>query len=124
VGNKTIDDQHKELVKLTNEFYKDCKTNGLAKAYFIKTIQGAVNYIKTHFSTEEEILRKVEYPVYDIHKKMHEDFIVKVVEQVHMLGKKDNPDPVGFVRFLMEWVVKHIAHADKLYTPYLVKLEH
>jgi hemerythrin len=124
VGNKTIDDQHKELVMLTNEFYRGCKMEGaLAKVYFLKTIQGAVNYIKTHFATEEEILKKVEYPVDDIHKKMHEDFIKKVVEQILVFEKEDNPDPIGFIKFLMEWIMEHIADADKLYMPYLAKLE-
>jgi hemerythrin len=124
IGNKTIDDQHKELVKLTNEFYRDCRKEGpLRKFYFFNTVQGAINYIKTHFATEEEILKKIEYPAFDYHKKMHDDFIVQVVEQVRVFENEDNPDPRGFIRFLLEWIMKHIANADKLYIPYLVKLE-
>ncbi|MDR2966215.1 MAG: bacteriohemerythrin [Treponema sp.] len=123
VGSKVIDDQHKELIKLTNEFYEGCQVGGvIEKVSFFNTVQGAINYIKTHFATEEEILRKVEYPALDAHKKMHEEFIFKVVEQVRAFEQEDRPNPIDFIKFLMEWIMKHIANADKLYMPYLAKL--
>ncbi|MCL2067508.1 MAG: bacteriohemerythrin [Treponema sp.] len=124
VGNKTIDEQHQELVRMTNEFYAGCLMGGImAKVYFLKTIQGAVHYIKTHFSTEEEILKMIEYPELEFHKKQHEDFIATVLEQVRAFETEDNPDPTGFIRFLMDWILKHIANMDKNYIPYLDKLK-
>jgi hemerythrin len=124
IGYKIIDDQHKELIRLTNEFYEGCQMGGVvAKIHFFKTVQGAIQYIKTHFATEEEIMKKVGYPAFDTHKKMHEDFILKVVQQVRAFESEDMPDPIGFIKFLMEWILKHVANADKLYIPYLAKLE-
>jgi hemerythrin len=124
IGNRIIDDQHKELFRLTNEFYEGCLMGGvITKVYFFNTVQGAINYIRTHFATEEEILRKIEYPAFVTHKRMHEEFIIKVLEQVRAFEHEDMPNPIGFIRFLMEWIMKHIANADKLYIPYLAKLE-
>ena len=123
VNNVIIDGQHKELVRLTNEFYAGVQMGGvMAKVYFLQTIKGAVNYVKTHFVTEEEIMQKVDFPLYDEHKKEHEDFINAVTKQVNVFENEDNPDPAGFVKYLMNWVLKHIADSDKKYVPYIGKL--
>ena len=124
VYNKTIDDQHKELVRMTNEFYAGCQKGGiLAKVYFFETIKGALLYIKTHFSTEEELMQKVNYPGYEAHKKEHEDFVTHVHEQVESFEKQDIPDPSGFIKLLMDWVINHIAASDKKYVSYISRLE-
>jgi len=124
VGNTTIDDQHKELVRMTNEFYAGCQEGGImARVYFLKTIQGAVRYVRTHFSTEEEIMHKVNYPDFDAHKKQHEDFVTHVTEQIGILDNDPNPDPAAFVKFLMDWILHHIAEADKKYVPHIAKME-
>ena len=123
VGNRQIDAQHKELVRMTNEFYAGVQMGGvMAKVYFMKTIQGAVQYVKTHFATEEEIMQKVAYPLFAEHKQQHEDFVAEVAQQVQIFEKEDNPDPAGFVKYLMDWVLQHIADSDKKYAPYITKL--
>ena len=123
VGNEQIDAQHKELVRMTNEFYAGCQMGGvMAKVYFMKTIQGAVLYVKTHFSTEEAIMRQADYPDYGRHKQQHEDFVAEVTQQIHIFEQEDNPDPAGFVKYLMNWVLQHIAASDKQYMPYIAKL--
>jgi hemerythrin len=124
VGNAVIDFQHKELVRMTNEFYSGCRMGGcLAKVYFMKTIQGAVHYVRTHFATEEEIMQKAAYPGYVEHKKMHDAFVKEVGQQIALFENEDNPDPAGFVKYLMDWVLRHIAVADKKYMPYIAKLD-
>jgi hemerythrin len=95
----------------------------MAKVFFMKTIQGAVHYVRTHFTTEEELMQKADYPGFAAHKKQHEDFIATVTGQVQVLEKEDNPDPAGFVKYLMNWVLQHIAESDKKYIPYIARLE-
>ncbi|GHV93702.1 hemerythrin [Spirochaetia bacterium] len=124
VGNSTIDEQHKELVRMTNEFYAGCQMGGvMAKVYFLKTIQGAVRYVRTHFSTEEEIMQKANYPGFDAHKQQHENFVAEVTQQVQLFEHDDNPDPAEFVKYLMNWVLQHIANVDKQYMPFIAQLE-
>ena len=124
VGNSTIDTQHKELVRLTNEFYAGVQMGGLvAKVYFMQTIKGAVQYVKTHFTDEEALMQKAGFPQYEEHKKQHENFVAEVTQQVKAFESEDNPDPAGFVEYLMNWVLKHIASSDKMYSPYVSKLE-
>jgi len=124
VGNSVIDEQHKELVKMTNEFYAVSRMGGfLAKVQFLKTIQGAVKYVNTHFSTEEEIMSRVKYPEFNVHKKQHEDFVAAVTEQIRMFEHEDNPSPSDFIKFLSDWIAQHIADSDKKYVPYIAKLK-
>ena len=124
VQNKTIDDQHRELVRMTNELYVGCQKGGiLAKVYFFETIKGALHYIKTHFSTEEELMQRANYPGLSTHKGEHEGLVARVNEQIMLFEKQDNPDPAGFVKILMDWILQHIAASDKLYVSYIAKLE-
>jgi hemerythrin len=122
VGNEKIDAQHKELVRMTNEFYAGVQMGGIvAKVFFMKTIQGAVQYIKTHFATEEEVIQNAEYPLFEEHKKQHEDFVAEVGRQIQIFETEDHPDPAGFVKFLMDWVTQHIANSDKKFAPYICR---
>ena len=123
VGEENIDAQHKKLVTITNEFYVGVRMGGVvAKVYFIRTVQEAIRYMKTHFSTEENIMRKVRYPFFEEHKKQHEEFAAEVARQVRIIEDEDNPDPAGFVLFLMNWILEHIADSDKKITPYIDNL--
>ena len=122
VGHKVLDYQHRELVSITNDFYTGSKKGGiLAKAYFWKTLQKAVAYVETHFSTEEELMLKMNYPGYAEHKKEHEDFIYNVTEQIRMFDETDNPDHNIFIKYLIDWIIQHIANSDKKLAPYFGK---
>ena len=123
IGEETIDAQHKELVRLTNEFYDGVQMGGLlAKVFFMQTVKGAVHYIKTHFVTEEGIMEKADYPFLEEHKKQHEAFVNEVAVQIKAIETRDNPDSASFVKFLMNWVLNHIAHSDKGFSAYLEKM--
>ena len=124
VCNEVIDRQHKGLITMTNEFYAGCQRNEyLVKVYFLKTLQGAVNYAKTHFVAEEEVMRRADYPDLAAHKVEHDNFSVHVMEQVKIFENEPNPDPASFVKMLMDWILHHVAECDKKYAPYIVKLD-
>ena len=124
IGNENIDLQHKELVRLTNDFYAGVQMGGvLAKVFFLRTIQGALQYVKTHFATEEAIMKKIHFPHFKEHKKQHEEFIAEVTREVENFEKVDIPDHAGFVKYLMSWILNHVANSDKKITPHLTKLD-
>jgi hemerythrin len=124
VGIPLIDEQHKELIRLTNELYRGCLTgNDAARAFFFDAVRGAMDYVKYHFSAEEKILENVNYPYLAEHKKAHEDFVLKMVEDVKSFqgGRKFVPN--NFVRFLKDWILSHIAIADTQYAKYIMDLK-
>jgi hemerythrin len=120
VGIELIDNQHKELINMTNQLFLGCSREGkIAEIYFLRTIQGAVKYVKVHFTTEEIIMERIKYPEFAIHKKEHEDFVTEVLHQVKEFEKAHDFSPLGFARYLQEWVLNHIAKSDKKYGAFI-----
>jgi hemerythrin len=124
VGIPLIDEQHKELINLTNKLYESCvEGRESSKVIFMRTIRGAVDYIGYHFSTEEMVMTRINYPDYANHKKEHTEFVREVLKEVEdfKTGKKFTPN--AFVRYLKDWVLAHIAVSDKRLGEYLIRMK-
>ncbi|MDR0602317.1 MAG: bacteriohemerythrin [Treponema sp.] len=118
VGVKVLDDQHQELIRLTNDLFNHCVGDAESeKLYLSKVIQGTRNYIKVHFSTEEELLIRTKFPDYREHKREHDAFVLTVVEQVRNI-KDQKFSLIVFTRYLKDWILTHIAVSDKKYAGY------
>jgi hemerythrin len=124
IGIPLIDEQHKKLIDMTNELYSGCLAGDeAANAYFLKTIHEAVDYVRFHFSTEEKILERINFPGLAAHKKEHEDFVRELLQQVQAFQEGKKFVPNIFVRYLRDWVLTHIAVSDKLYALYLTEMK-
>jgi hemerythrin len=123
VGIKLIDEQHKELLNLTNDLFNHCVGDEEAeREYFKQVINKAINYIKVHFSTEEKIMLATKFSGYREHKRQHDSFVLTVVEQVNALNEGKAFTLLNFTKFLKDWVLTHIAISDKLYFEYFKKI--
>ena len=122
VGFEKIDNQHKELVRMTNALFEGCKQGSTsADVAFMRTIRGAVEYAQTHFYTEEKYMKQVDYPDLADHKKEHDSFVNTVLGAVKDF-EAGNSEPLALARFLKKWLLNHIAVSDKKYGPYLAGL--
>ena len=123
VGVNLIDNQHKELLKLTNDLFSHSIGDPESEqAYFKKVIKGAVDYVKVHFSTEEQIMIKTRFPGYAEHKREHDSFILTVIEQVKVFEESKKMPLLNFTNFLKDWILTHIAISDKGYFEYFKKI--
>jgi len=114
-GVKLIDDQHKGLVDLLNEIYAHVTGNNVQEHdYFNKVIREAVKYVKSHFATEERIMRATKFAGYAEHKKEHDNFILSLVEKINDYKAGNRYTLSTLARFLKDWVMSHIAFVDKL----------
>jgi hemerythrin len=124
VGIKTIDDQHKQLIFLTNELYKGCLGGeDEARRYFDATVRKVVDYAKYHFTSEEKLMARVRYPGLEDHKKEHENFVLRLADDIRNFRDGHKFTPILFVRYLKDWVLSHIAVMDKNYAKYILKLK-
>jgi hemerythrin len=124
VGIHLIDEQHKELINITNTLYQaSLKSWENSKVAFMRAIRGAVDYVGYHFGTEEKIMQAVSYPEYNAHKKEHADFVKEVLKEVaeFQSGRKFSAN--SFVYYLKDWVLAHIAVSDKKLGSYLIALK-
>ena len=123
VGVKLIDDQHMELINLTNKLFSNCMAGReKAKTTFMDTINEAVNYTGYHFSTEEKVMEIVHYPEFAAHKKEHANFVKEVYCKAAEFKLGKPLAQLNFVYFLRDWVIHHIAWNDKKVGAFLVAL--
>jgi hemerythrin len=124
VGIPKVDEQHKELLRLTNELYASCLDDDEEmKERFKNTISALVTYVSEHFSAEERLLQRIKYPKYAQHKAEHEGFVKKVLEQAAYFREGKSFVPNNFVRYLRDWILSHIAVSDKQYSDYIFMLK-
>jgi len=122
-GIKLIDDQHMGLVKLVNEMFNQATGNDIHEHdYFERVIQEMVKYVKIHFATEEKIMLATKFSGYDEHKKDHESFVKKVVENINDYRAGKRLTLSSFTKYLKEWILSHIALMDKQYFEYFKEI--
>ena len=115
-GIRLIDDQHKELVKLVNDmFYHVTGDDEQEREYFNKVIKETVDYIKTHFATEERLMRFTKFEGFDEHKREHDNFLLTVVENILAYRSREHFTLLSFTKYLKDWILSHIAVVDKKY---------
>ena len=122
VGFEPIDNQHKELVTMINELFESCNRGAAAadKA-FLQTIKKAADYARNHFSNEDKYMLQASYPDLNEHRKLHDDFLATVLKAIQDFNA-GKTEPIELARFLKQWLLNHIAVADKKYAPYMAKL--
>ncbi|MDR1100702.1 MAG: bacteriohemerythrin [Treponema sp.] len=120
VGVQMIDEQHKELFNMINNFYPGClKEDEKANIHFKLMVYGFINYSKYHFATEEQFLERLKYPDSLAHKRQHDEFIRVLLER---MDKIELGQPVSFkhfTRYIRDWLVTHITLIDKKYATYI-----
>jgi len=122
VGIQLIDDQHKELINLTNNLYNHVTGNKEEeRAYFDKVIQYVLDYVKNHFVTEEQCMLATNYSGYSEHKHRHDEFTFSVIKSINEINTGKVLALEKFADYLKEWILTHIAVMDKQYNLYFKK---
>jgi len=124
VGIKLIDDQHKELLNLVNDMYNHVNNDNeeAERAYFQGIIRQVVDYVKIHFATEEKIMKGTKFKGYAGHKRVHDSFILSVVDIIKKFDEGKRVSLIYFTNFIKDWILTHIAIMDKQYFEYLMRI--
>jgi hemerythrin len=115
-----IDKQHQEIFLITNLL---CDVDGSKeiaerKKNILSYIKRLYAYCNYHFNTEEDIFMKYKYPEAAEHKKIHNDFTLKVKEKLAEVKEHLNPEIKDTIDFLVDWIITHIMGEDKKYADY------
>ena len=109
LGIDAMDDEHRQLVQLVNEF-QQALSAGHGGDAMATVFDSLLEYTVEHFQHEERIMAKAGYPATDIHKKRHRE----LTQQVMALNKDKRyvfPENVG--DFLSHWLTDHIMGTDR-----------
>jgi len=117
VGVENFDEQHKKLFHLLNTLFKGIK-EGKKKETMGQVLNELLEYTIYHFSAEEELMEKHQYPELARHKLEHENFTGKVERYYEGFHTGIAPLTADVLGFLVSWLKNHIAETDKHYSSF------
>ncbi|MGC9022873.1 MAG: bacteriohemerythrin, partial [Dissulfurimicrobium sp.] len=118
VGIKSIDEQHKKLVRMVNAIH-DVVKSGKGKEVTGKILNELVEYTAYHFKTEEDYFQKYSYPETKEHMAIHASLVKKVLDFKDKFDRGAAMLDFELLNFLKNWLVDHIGVTDKKYGPFL-----
>ncbi|MDH5436766.1 MAG: bacteriohemerythrin [Gammaproteobacteria bacterium] len=119
VGIDSIDKQHKTLIHLINQLQTAVKYS-TGEEFEREALDKLVDYTKTHFSYEEDMMEQNGYPDFEAHKQMHVKMIKKVEEVLAEYEKDSDTAIENALNYLSEWLINHINGTDKEYSSFMI----
>lgn len=113
-----IDRQHQKLIAIINELDDAIKANHTNEAIG-HVLAELLDYTKTHFAYEENLLFSNGYEMFPPHKAEHDALAEKVVFMVDIFAQGQSIDSSLLMNFLKMWIEEHILEIDKKYSAHL-----
>ena len=117
VGISELDEDHKVLVSLVNDLVVFVNGNK-SDIDLGAVLEQLMDYSVFHFGKEERLFEQTKYPEAENHRRSHDRFARRLVE-FHTLYRKKTLKTTDFATVLMDWLITHIQHEDKRYSPHL-----
>ncbi len=119
VNVNQLDNQHKRWLQYINELHT-AMSQGKSKIIMQNILEKMMEYTRVHLSTEEDLLKRNNYPEYTEHKAIHDKFTGWVTD----VYKKYKTDPHASLSLevmskIKDWLLNHIKTVDKKYSDYL-----
>lgn len=107
-----IDDQHRQTFRRFSELLGHIGVDPEALASAVETLQRC---LRDNFSTEENLMRRYDYPFAEEHSSQHRHVLATLVELSASLLSVDRP--TAYLRFqalrlLVDWQINHTAKCD------------
>lgn len=114
-----MDKEHQRLIDIINNLYAAMRS-GRSKEAIGSILDELVEYTKTHFAHEEQLMQQANYSGYADQKKAHEALVSQLNE---ILVKYRSGTALGqeIMNFLKNWLINHIQGMDKQYGPAMHK---
>lgn len=119
MGIGIIDEQHKELVRITGQL-SDLLTNAVQGEdiydEMVEIIGALTEYTVYHFKYEEELFEQFDYEYKESHIAEHNKLIAEI-QSLDLRAVDEDQVTYGkkILKFLITWVFKHISGSDFLY---------
>ena len=118
VGIQQIDNDHKKLISLLNQF-SIAYDYAMSESFEKEALNELVSYTKYHFEREEQLLLENNYPDFEAHKAQHMLMIAQVEQFVLLYNEKGHDALDEISSFLTDWLINHINGTDKKYSKHL-----
>lgn len=111
-GFADIDEQHKQLVCYINDFYQAYASGNQERMNTV--LFDLISCSMNHFEYEEDLMAKAGYPLLEPHRRVHQNFVNKLVD---LQGKLFHGEDVAeeLLGNLDGWLFRHIKINDRGY---------
>ena len=115
-GIPDIDEQHKQMLHHINDFYE--AANAKDKDRMSIVLFDLINSTLAHFQYEEALMEQAKYPLLEPHRRVHKNFIDKLMALHEKLQTMETTDDIAvlLIDSLDGWLFRHIRINDKGYT--------
>lgn len=112
VGNSLIDNDHRHLIALLNEFHDEMSA-GRGVDALGQVLNELIQYAQQHFKREEDIMERIDYPDFQSHKRSHDQWTSDLMEMQKRFTAGETKMTVGLLKFMCDWLFDHIMTVDK-----------
>lgn len=119
-GIDPFDTQHSGLFSRLSLLAEDAEKNA-APSEYLSHIKYLIIYAKNHLTDEEEMMRLYNYPLFEVHKKEHDEFR-EYIENFMKAYDEGAFSPEAVVHFVRDWFVKHILETDMRYVEFFKRV--
>lgn len=112
------DQQHKKLFEIINEL-ADAMRSGKGNEVVGRTVGELLEYTRTHFSQEEALMQKANYPELQSHQEMHRKFVAQIESFIQQAKEGKVTNSIQVLNMMRDWLVNHIQKVDKQYSAQL-----
>jgi len=120
VNVATCDEDHKKLFAVVNTLH-EAMVDGKGFQLLPQIATQLVDYTNLHFSREESLLEKTNFPGLNQHRAQHRRFVKKVEQFRQDLEAGRTVRSVLVLNYLKDWLTYHTKHIDRQYSAHLNK---
>lgn len=118
-----IDCQHKALIKIANGLHEVLSKNK-GKEVVSQAASFLLDFVSENFQNEERIMQSCDYPSYQSHKTLHDEFVENLKG---LIGKFNNTGDTAFLinsvqHSIVKWLLDHFASEDKKLAEYVMSI--
>jgi len=120
VGIQSLDDQHAAIFDSLNELHAAMlkKQENLVMG---RLLQDLLAYTQRHFSAEESLLAKAQYPGLAEHRAKHQILTAQVAGYAERFKRGEAALSVHLIDFIRSWLTSHILREDRAYGGWLTQ---
>jgi hemerythrin-like metal-binding protein len=120
VGVAKFDEDHKHLVDLINELH-DAMSRGKGMSALESVLDRLLDYSRSHFKSEEDLMREHGYPELEEHAADHQKLLERAESYRDKLSNGGRMMSVEVAEFLVEWLRTHTREMDQRYAEFFAE---
>ncbi len=115
-GIDFVDEEHKELFRITDKAYRMLHEDFSFDGYdeIMDVLTELKDYTVGHFKDEEDYMERIRYEGLAAQRRAHESFVQRI-EDIDLDAVDGDPKVYlnSLIEFLLGWLINHILYTDK-----------